>query len=241
MAATSRLREQFRTKHDARNQFYLGTNPLTGTPTANVLLSTGMGGHSQEVLDNIDRALVKVTKDNRPLLDAYYRYYTRHALTNSLPWNMSDETYTGATKYGATDINPNVLKGNSSTFPTDDPSSLLGETQIHEFVHTPQDDPENPILEAKAYGIEKSFTERMGDSTRVGAIERRYSRSGRAERKALYEGYSTITELYEVINNGGRNAEEARNMVVEYITKNPSDFGPELKSLVSEVSQFYVP
>ncbi|HEX3302726.1 MAG TPA: DUF4157 domain-containing protein, partial [Thermomicrobiales bacterium] len=39
--------------------------------------------HSAEVLQNIDRALKRVTRDNPDLLIAYYEYYAKHELTDS--------------------------------------------------------------------------------------------------------------------------------------------------------------
>jgi hypothetical protein len=200
-----------------------------------------MGVHSKEVLDNIDRALIKVTKGNRPLLDAYYLYYAHHELTNSLPWNMKEDRYAGATKHGDTDINPHVLDKDTTNFPTDDRDSLLGGTLLHEFSHTPQDDPENPLHEAKAYGIERFFAERMGDVKRFDRIESLYAGSSIDERRSLYEGYYTMRDLYEVIDRGGPTIQDEQKMVVEYITRNPPDFGPQLRSVVSNTRNYYVP
>jgi len=41
--------------------------------------------HDQQVLDNIDLSLKRVTSDNPTLLVAYYRYYAEHKLTDELP------------------------------------------------------------------------------------------------------------------------------------------------------------
>lgn len=244
MAATRRLQERFRSKHDPKKQYYLGSNPVTGAQSANSLLpgpSAGMGVHSKEVLDNIDRALIKVTKGNRPLLDTYYLYYAHHELTDSLPWNMSENDYAGATKHGDTDINPHVLKQDTTNFPTDDRDSLLGGTLMHEFSHTPQDDPENPLSEAKAYGVEKFFAERMEDKKRGERIDSLYSGSSVAERRSLYEAYYTMRDLYEVIDRGGPNVQDEQKMVVDYISKDPAAYGSQLRSVISKVSNYYVP
>jgi hypothetical protein len=197
-------------------------------------------GHGEEVLNNIDMSLKRVTSNNPKLLVAYYRYYATHKLTDKLPWNMSDDIYTGATEHGDTDINPDVLSYRSK-FSTDSPISLLGSTLLHEYSHTLQSNPMDPISEAKAYGIEWFFAERSRDQARVDFIDRRYARANRDERRMLYFSYYTLRELYKVIDAGGAAADEARDMSVEYISKNASDYRPKLKDLFREVSAFYVP
>ena len=198
------------------------------------------GGHGQQVLDNIDMSLKRVTSNNPTLLVVYYRYYAEHELTDSLPYNMPEEKYAGATAGGDTDINPQVLSY-KSRFPTDSAISLLGGTLIHEFSHTPQDNPLNPLFEAKAYGIEWYFAERSGDQARVDFIERRHRKDSREIRKMLYFSYYTMGELYKTIDEGGPAAQEARDMSVEYISKNADNYRPKLKAIFLEVSQFYVP
>jgi hypothetical protein len=153
---------------------------------------------------------------------------------------MSEEKYTGATAGGDSDINPLVLNY-ESRFPTDSHISLLGETLIHEYSHTPQDNPFDPLFEAKAYGIEWFFAERSSDQAREQFIDRRYSRAPRNEKRMLYFSYYTLRELYKVIGEGGPEAEKARDMSVEYISKNASDHRPELRALFEDVSRFYVP
>ena len=150
--------------------------------------------HSEEVLDNIDMSLKLVTGENTTLLVAFYRYYAKHKLTDELPGNMSEERYTGATAGGDSDINPLVLKY-KSRFPTDNAIALLGETLIHEYSHTPQDNPLNPLFEAKAYGIEWFFAERLKDRGREDVIRNRYSTANRDEKKMLYFSYYTMREL----------------------------------------------
>jgi hypothetical protein len=201
-------------------------------------------GHGQEVLNNIDLSLRRSTSNNPALLVAYYRYYADHKLTDKLPWNMSDDHFTGATAGGDTDINPRVLSYESD-FPTDSHVSLLGGTLIHEYSHTPQDNPLNPLFEAKAYGIEWFFAERSGDQARVDFISHRYLRAPRDEKKLLYSAYYTLTELYRVIGEGGPAAEKAREMSVEYISKNASDYREDLRDdlrgISKNVSEWYVP
>lgn len=196
--------------------------------------------HSDEVLRNIDRALKRVTKDNPDLLIAYYEYYAKHDLTDSLPSGMSETKFAGATKRGNTDINPKVLSETSS-FRTTDATSLLGGTLIHEYSHTPQDDPNNPTLEAKAYGIEYFFAERAGDDERASAIINVNSDDSRAIRRLRYQSYFTLRELYRRIEKGGPDAAEARAMSVEFISKNESDYRPELKIIYAEAAKGYVP
>jgi hypothetical protein len=56
--------------------------------------------------------------------------------------------------------------------------------------------------------------------------------------------YKTMAALYEVIDTGrsnlpslqGSTAERARDLSVEFISRSPEDYSPQLKSLVSEVS-----
>lgn len=201
---------------------------------------TRHSGHSDDVLNKIDYSLERVTKGNPALLIAFYRHYATHELTNKLPWNMDDDEFTGSTMHGDSDINPLVLRWESE-FPTDDPESLLGETLIHEYSHTPQDNPLDDNLEAKAYGIEWFFAERSGDGRRAGFIVKRYSRERRKVKENMYFSYYTMGQLYKEIDKGGPGAEEARNMSVEFISKNASDYRPRLRDIFSYASSFYVP
>src|SRR5262249_10390800 len=205
-------------------------------------------GHSRTVLDNIDTALKKVTRNNDKLLVAYYRHYANHELTDE------EENRPGSTSHGDTDIHPRVL-GLNSTFPTDDPSSLLGSTLMHEFAHGPHGGRthivESAPLEAKAYGIEYFFAERMGDQKRMNVIYSRYDSSkpdpydqATGGQAIFWTSYKTMQALYEVIDQGRSNrpsiktlnAEGAKDMTVEFMSRNPRDYGAQLKSLVSEVS-----
>lgn len=129
----------------------------------------------------------------------------------------------------------------NSKFPTRDSASLLGETLIHEYSHTPQDNPQDLLSEAKASGINWFFAERSGNSRREELIAKRYSTATRDEKRVLYFSYYTLRELYKVIDAGGPAAEEAREMSIEYISKNASDHRPKLQAIFADVSKFYVP
>jgi hypothetical protein len=202
------------------------------------------------VLENIDAALIRVTRNNPSLVIAYYEYYADHKLTD----DIDKEEWTGATSSGDTDINPRVL-GLDSVFKTSDPVSLLGGTLIHEYVHTPQGGKGNVVeqapREAKAYGIELFLAERMGDEKRAVFISDRYSsdpvdRSTGSD-KIFQAAYSTMRALYEVIDAGRTqsdariagdiSAEEARRMSVDFISMNEEDFGMGLKDFISKHSQ----
>jgi hypothetical protein len=197
-------------------------------------------GHPLEVLVNIDLALNRVTKHNPNLLLAYYRYYAKNELTDELPRTFKENEHTGATLGGDTDINPRVLN-RDSVFPTRNSFSLLGGTLIHEFSHTSQDNPLNDLYEAKAYGIEYFLTERTGDDIRGEVLRKRYSKENREIKKMFYQTSYAMQILYEMIDNGGPAAEEARNMSVEFISKNADDYRPKLQSIVLEASTWYVP
>jgi hypothetical protein len=206
--------------------------------------------HSVTVLDNIDAALRRVTRNNPYLLFAYYDYYADHKLTDEI----ENEKWTGATASGDTDINPRVL-GLDSVFKTSDPVSLLGGTLIHEYVHTPQGGKgtvvEQAPKEAKAYGIELFLAERMGDEKRADFIYKRYSNSpvdiSTGSDKIFRATYNTMRALYEVIDSGRTqsdarvagdiSAEEARRMSVEFISRNEEDYGTRLKDFISKHSQ----
>jgi RHS repeat-associated protein len=119
--------------------------------------------HNKTAFDNIEKALEKVTRNNDALYIAYYRYYALHPLSSK---NLGGDL--GETDSGLTIINADVLDDSGSV-------SLLGGTLIHEFAHTPhgsswQDPVTKTPLEAKAYGIEYFFAERMGDQKRMETI-----------------------------------------------------------------------
>jgi Domain of unknown function (DUF4157) len=204
--------------------------------------------YSDAVLYNMVVALNRITKRNPDLLLAYYKYYAHNHLRDETKWNdsISDKDYnpdknTGATAYGGTVINPRVLD-KTSNFPTDDPTSLLAGTLIHEFVHTPQGGGDTGVSsapkEAKAYGIELFYSERMGDKARARVIENMSWSSPidiqTGADKIFRESYETMKALYEVIDQGGPAAKEAREMSVEFISKNEADYGTKLKDFISK-------
>jgi hypothetical protein len=192
--------------------------------------------HSPGNLYNIDRALERVTRNNPDLLIAYYEYYSDHKLTDEL----DNKKRAGETSSGDTDLNEDVL-ALSSTFSTSDPISLLGGTLLHEYSHTPQGGKKDPVNqapdEAKAYGIELFFAERMGDKKRADFISKRSSNDSvdvsTGSDKIFTASYDTISRLYEVIDKGGPQANEARQMSVEFISKNAEDYGPKLRAFIA--------
>ena len=146
----------------------------------------------------------------------------------------------GATNYGNTIINPDVLRLQSH-FPTDDPTSLLAGTPMHEFVHTSQGGGDNAASaaphEAKAYAVELFFSERMGDTKRVAAIEKHswndsLSVATGADR-VFNDTYATLKALYKVIDQSGASAAAARRLTVELITQDPEDYAPELRAFMA--------
>jgi hypothetical protein len=192
--------------------------------------------HSPGNLHNIDRALERVTRNNPDLLIAYYEYYSDHKLTDEL----DNKKRAGATSSGDTDLNEDVL-ALTSNFPTSDPISLLGGTLVHEYSHTPQGGKKDPVNqapdEAKAYGIELFFAERMGDKKRAEFINKRSVNDSvdisTGSDKIFTASYDTISRLYEVIDKGGPQANEARQMSVEFISKNAEDYGSKLRAFIA--------
>jgi hypothetical protein len=202
-------------------------------------------GHGDQILNTIDLALKKITKRNPDLLIAYYTYYADHQLTDESHWydHFDYKAWRdgGATAYGDTIINPSVLRL-ISRFPSDDPTSLLAGTLIHEYVHTPQGGAENAAAglpkEAKAYGIELFFSERMGDRKRAAVITKNMSSNDPLSNFTnvgidFNMSYRIMRALYEVIDQGGPAAKEAREMSVEFISKNANDFGEKLKAFIA--------
>jgi hypothetical protein len=196
--------------------------------------------HTPQALDNIDRALSRVTRDNPDLRFSYYDYYSDHKLTDEL----ENARRAGDTSYGDTNLNPRVLNLNSD-FPTSDPLDLLGETLIHEYVHTSQGggkfatDMWND--EAKAYAVEYFFADRSHDNERAAQALRR----GTDYNTRIFNACLRILEaLYKVIESGvtqmeaatGKllSAEDARRLSVEFISKNGS-FSPDLQKFVNSL------
>lgn len=201
-----------------------------------------------KVLDNIDTALVRVTQNNPNLLIAYYDHYAEHELTDK-----HDDSAPAGTENGDTDVNPHVLTLDSRFPDGGDAMSFLGETLMHEFVHTPQGGAADPIeralRDAKAYPIEKFLAERIGDQQRADFISNRSLND--SVDKALHadeifrKNYNTIEALYKVIDSGRTQAEaqiagdvsadEARRLSVELISKNEDDYSPRLKEFISKL------
>jgi Domain of unknown function (DUF4157) len=208
-------------------------------------------GHGDWVLDAIDVALKRATRHNPDLLVAYYRYYAQHKLSDPTWWdrNMRDfdrDKTAGQTVSGGTAINPGILRLEPpANFKTDDPLSLLGETLIHEYVHTPQGDSSNAVAqapgEAKAYAVELFFAERAGDKSRAELIEKRYVGTDPLDlatsgNQIYARTYRILSELYKAIDAGGPAAEKARKMSVDFISHNEEDYGPDLRQFIQNLS-----
>lgn len=204
-------------------------------------------GHGDWILNTMDFALRKITRRNPDLLIAYYNYYADHQLTDESHWydhfSYDADRDAGATAYGDTLINPSVLRLNSG-FLSDAPTSLLAGTLIHEYVHTPQGGGDNAVAglpkEAKAYGIELFFSERMGDHKRAEVITKNMSSNDSLSNFTnagadFHKSYRIMRALYEVIDQGGAAAKEAREMSVEFISKNSDEFGAKLKAFIAKI------
>ena len=204
-------------------------------------------GHGDWILNTMDFALKKITKRNPDLLIAYYNYYADHQLTDESHWydhfSYDADRDAGATAYGDTLINPSVLRL-SSGFLSDDPTSLLAGTLIHEYVHTPQGGGDNAVAglpkEAKAYGIELFFSERMGDHKRAKVITNNMSSNDSLSNFTnagidFDKSYRIMRALYEIIDQGRPAAKDAREMSVEFISKNSDEFGAKLKAFIAKI------
>jgi hypothetical protein len=212
--------------------------------------------YGPDVRLNIEAALKRVTEDNPQLLLAYYSYYAAHDLTDDLKEGF------GETKYGNTAFNPDLLSLKPNQKETDDPPSLLASNLMHEYAHTPQggmlNAVEKEIGEQKAYPIEYFFAERMNDQKRMTVIEGKYDASKQDQLKMkvnsyknFWINYGVMKALYAVIEPDNPNAkkqpvplaaqqltaDEAKAMVVEFISNNPDKYGPKLRALVAELSQ----
>lgn len=184
----------------------------------------------------VNAALRQATRRNRDLLIAWYRYYADH------DFDSEDMSGLGETSSGDTSINDDVLLLQSK-FPTDDPLSLLASTLIHEYVHTPQGSGGTVVGtardEAKAYGIELFFAERMGDTQREKVISNRYNKNDAIDvrmggDRIFNESYYIMKQLYKIIDQGGPSAAEARVMSVDFISNNESRYGPKLQAFISK-------
>jgi hypothetical protein len=194
-------------------------------------------GHGEWILDAMDVALKKVTKHNPDLLLAYYNYYAAHELSSA---DLGKKT--GDTSGGDTKINEDVLRLEpEADFPTDDPISLLAGTLIHEYTHTPHGPKSLGVdyvpKEAKAYGVERFFADRMGDTKRVTLIEKRYVGNDPMDmalggNEIFNRTDRILTELYKIIDADELGAEKARQMSVDFISHNEEDYGPDLKEFI---------
>lgn len=193
-------------------------------------------GLGQWRLSAIKVALEKATRRNPDLLVAWYNYYAENG------FESEELSLLGETVSGDTAINEDVLLLNKK-FPTDEPLSLLGSTLIHDFVHTPHGGRDTIVgsapSEAKAYGIELFFAERMGDKQREEVISNRYNKNDPVDMRMggdqiFNESYLIMKKLYEIIDQGGPEGAEARIMSVEFISKNEGNYGPKLKAFIAK-------
>ena len=198
--------------------------------------------HGRVVLDNIDNALKRVTRNNPGLLEAYYNFYADYKLTDKIDSSSGTAGNTDQTirRGGFTDINAGILRlMDLPLLPTDNKLTFLGETLIHEYAHTAHasDNLKGPG-EGKAYGIENFFAERHGDETREVATADLGPRMG--DREAFAVSYFVMKKLYEVIDTGkskipslkGMSRQKARELAVEFIAKNKQEFSAELKQFI---------
>ena len=196
--------------------------------------------HSRQVLENIDEALSRVTSDNPSLLLAYYNHYASHKLADK---EAAGDI--GGTTHGDTEIRSDLLDLSSKHLVSTDLRILLGTSLIHEFVHAFQGATPNDVDEDKAYGIELAFSWRLGDQKRVGYIEKRYSQLS-GDEQTRKEQATIITEtLFDVIDRKnssfssikGITSDQARVLMVNYITNQPSGYEPQLTRLAAEIAR----
>jgi hypothetical protein len=200
-------------------------------------------GHGEHVLNNIDRALEEITKDNVQLRVAFYEYYADSKLTDELDPEGIDLAETDA---GDTALKKDLLALQMPDKATDDRLSLLGGTLIHEFVHTSQrglriHEPD----EAKAYGVEYFLVQRIGkDPKRLGIIETKIQRLG--VHGLFMKARRTMEALYAVIDRsaGSRSPtqakltrEGARALVAEFVSTDEGRYGATLTALIEEASE----
>jgi hypothetical protein len=111
---------------------------------------------NDEVLNNIDVALIKITNNNPALFVAYYRHYVKYEFTSDYG---EHERGLALTNNGNTDMRSSLLHLNPGKSLTSDSTgvSLFGSTLIHEYSHTSQGGAHPSLIdlsgEAKAYGI----------------------------------------------------------------------------------------
>ena len=194
------------------------------------------------VLDNIDAALKLATRNNPDLLEAFYSFYAHETLTSDIDRSSGNAGDTDRTigRGLFTDINEGVLKLEKlEQLKTNDPLLLLGGTLIHEYAHTAHasDNLKGPG-EGKAYGIENFLSERMGDKLRDEATLDVGKRMG--DPKAFDVSYQVMKDLYAVMESRpgtsrhlkGVTPQRAREMSVEFISKNKKDFSAQLKTYI---------
>ena len=201
------------------------------------------------VLDNIDDALKRVTRNNPGLLLEFYRAYKDWRITDDIDASrgVAGNTDRGVKHPGGyTDFNAGVLRlRDVPKLPTDDPVSLLATTLIHELVHTAHaNDYFKGPGEGKAYGIENYFNERLGDEKRDEETLKVGPKMG--DKPAMDASYHVMKLLYQIIDTGvsdsphlkGVARQKARDMSVEFITKNRNDFSKELREfIIAEVGK----
>ena len=120
---------------------------------------------------------------------------------------------------------------------------MLAGTLVHEYTHTPQPSTSDPVtkaqFESKAYGVEVFFSRRMGDEKRADFISRRWTNDRLDQISGgdkIFQATQEVMEvLYRLIDNGGPAAKVAKDMSVEFISKNAGDYGPKLKALIATI------
>jgi hypothetical protein len=207
-------------------------------------------GHGELVLNTIDVALRRITKRNPELLISYYKYYEKHDLKDETHdytpdgMDFDPDKNAGVTARGNSLIHPDLLRLEPpSNFPTDDPISLLAGTLVHEYTHTHQPSTSDPVtkaqFESKAYGVEVFFSRRMGDKKRTDSITKRSTNDKLDQISGgdkIFQATQEVMEaLYQLIDNGGPAAKEAKDMSAEFISKNAGDYGPKLKALIATI------
>jgi RHS repeat-associated protein len=243
-------KDEDKNKEPEKEKAPAGTTPAPATPAkmteAQKKFRADHSGFKPEQLDNIDRALAKISADNPGLSEAFYIFYTGRNFTDDLDpatGKFGDTQGPGNFKVFGTKILKDVVDLKPPKGSTDNAEALLGGTLIHELSHGPYAVAGGALggpTEGKGYGIESFFAGRMKDKTRetmVGTLGPKYG-----DREAYDSAEYLMTQLYNVIDGKPINpllkdvtVKQAQDLVLEFITKNGDQMSKDTRTLFTAI------
>lgn len=210
--------------------------------------------HLGKDLDLIEKAMASVTKDNIPLAQAFFSYYSDHEIIK-IPTKEFQEKAKAKEERSKQKSHKSpqrkelciiTITGNvecdESIFKPEFPIKTLGTVLIHELVHTHHPRVtygQHGYLEGEAYGVEMFLAQRVGATKRINQISDIALKQTKDWYKEFQVAFFTMKLLYRRIDNKEVHEfapqelrtlkpDDARKIVAEFVSKGAKDTKNEI-------------